>query len=119
MEPDRFASRVKKLPKWARDYIHHVSTFVGAEEVVSITSLAFCLVGFTVLGVSVRCPLANSRFRLAAGAGPWCCRRNRQRDWRRLRKRSSMMCPRILKVAYVSNLPRAGSYFSAALHGPK
>ena len=26
-----FATRVNKLPKWARDYIHNVQTFVGPE----------------------------------------------------------------------------------------
>jgi CRISPR/Cas system-associated endoribonuclease Cas2 len=39
MEPDAFARRVNKLPKWARDYIHHVSTFVGAVEVEELTQL--------------------------------------------------------------------------------
>ena len=33
MNPDAFARRINKLPKWARDYIHEVHTFVGAEEV--------------------------------------------------------------------------------------
>jgi glucose-6-phosphate 1-dehydrogenase len=36
MQPDDFSKRVNKLPKWARDYIHHVDTFVGAEEVQEI-----------------------------------------------------------------------------------
>ena len=36
MSPDAFSARINKLPKWARDYIHHVSTFVGAEEVQEI-----------------------------------------------------------------------------------
>ena len=39
MEPDAFSKRVNKLPKWARDYIHEVSTFVGAEEVQALTFL--------------------------------------------------------------------------------
>ena len=30
---------VNKLPKWARDYIYQVSTFVGAEEVQEICFL--------------------------------------------------------------------------------
>jgi hypothetical protein len=25
--------RIKRLPKWVREYLHHVDTFVGAEEV--------------------------------------------------------------------------------------
>ncbi|HYI92878.1 MAG TPA: hypothetical protein VEX68_05000 [Bryobacteraceae bacterium] len=25
--------RINKLPKWARDYLHHVHTFIGAPEV--------------------------------------------------------------------------------------
>ena len=28
--------RVNRLPKWAREYLHHVHTFVGAEEVQEI-----------------------------------------------------------------------------------
>jgi hypothetical protein len=31
--------RVNSLPKWARDYIHNVSTFVGASEVRELTYL--------------------------------------------------------------------------------
>jgi hypothetical protein len=34
-----FATRVNKLPKWARDYIHNVQTFVGAPEVEELTYL--------------------------------------------------------------------------------
>jgi hypothetical protein len=34
-----FASRIDRLPKWAQDYIHHVHTFVGAEEVEQLTQL--------------------------------------------------------------------------------
>jgi len=33
MKPETFSARINKLPRWARDYIHHVQTFVGAEEV--------------------------------------------------------------------------------------
>ena len=28
--------RIGRLPKWAREYFHHVDTFVGAEEVQEI-----------------------------------------------------------------------------------
>ena len=28
--------RIQRLPKWAREYLHHVDTFVGAEEVQEI-----------------------------------------------------------------------------------
>jgi hypothetical protein len=28
--------RINRLPKWAREYLHHVDTFVGAEEVQEI-----------------------------------------------------------------------------------
>lgn len=28
-----------KLPKWGRDYIHHLETFVGAEEAEKLTFL--------------------------------------------------------------------------------
>ena len=28
--------RIRRLPKWAREYFHHVDTFVGAEEVQEI-----------------------------------------------------------------------------------
>ena len=31
--------RINKLPKWARDYIHHIETFVGAPEVQELTFL--------------------------------------------------------------------------------
>jgi hypothetical protein len=33
------SDRVNKLPKWARDYIQNVQTFVGAEEVEELTRL--------------------------------------------------------------------------------
>jgi hypothetical protein len=35
-ELDPIWKRLEKYPKWVRDYIHHVSTFVGAEEVQEI-----------------------------------------------------------------------------------
>ena len=31
--------RINKLPKWARDYIHNVHSFVGALEVQELTFL--------------------------------------------------------------------------------
>ena len=40
--------RVNGLPKWAREYLHHVHTFVGAEEVQEIFFLRD-LVHFVVL----------------------------------------------------------------------
>lgn len=33
------SDRINRLPKWARDYIHRVQTFVGAEEVEELTRL--------------------------------------------------------------------------------
>jgi hypothetical protein len=33
VKPDPLVRRINKLPKWARDYIHNVHTFVGAPEV--------------------------------------------------------------------------------------
>ena len=39
MKPDALSARINKLPKWARDYIHNVSTFIGAEEVQELTYL--------------------------------------------------------------------------------
>jgi len=33
------SDRINKLPKWARDYIHHVHTFVGAPEVEELIYL--------------------------------------------------------------------------------
>jgi len=39
MDPDAFSTRINKLPKWARDYIHEVETFVGAEEVEELIFL--------------------------------------------------------------------------------
>jgi hypothetical protein len=33
------AKRINKLPKWARDFIHHIETFVGAEEVQELVYL--------------------------------------------------------------------------------
>jgi hypothetical protein len=35
-EPDPLWKRLEKYPKWIRDYVHHVQTFVGAEEVAEI-----------------------------------------------------------------------------------
>jgi hypothetical protein len=29
--------RINKLPKWARDYIHNVQTFLGAEKVEELS----------------------------------------------------------------------------------
>ncbi len=31
--------RINRLPKWAREYLHHVDTFVGAQEVQEIFNL--------------------------------------------------------------------------------
>jgi len=28
--------RINRLPKWAREFLHHVHTFIGAEEVEEI-----------------------------------------------------------------------------------
>jgi hypothetical protein len=39
MEPDALSARINKLPKWARDYIHQVHTFCGAEEVEELIQL--------------------------------------------------------------------------------
>ncbi len=33
------SERINKLPKWARDYIHHVHTFMGAPEVEELIYL--------------------------------------------------------------------------------
>jgi len=33
------SERINTLPKWARDYLHNVSTFVGAAEVQELTYL--------------------------------------------------------------------------------
>lgn len=33
------SDRINKLPKWARDYIHRVETFVGAPEVEELIQL--------------------------------------------------------------------------------
>jgi hypothetical protein len=39
MEPDALSTGINKLPKWARDYIHQVETFCGAEEVEELIQL--------------------------------------------------------------------------------
>jgi hypothetical protein len=39
LSPDALSRRINKLPKWARDYIHHVQTFVGAPEVAELSQL--------------------------------------------------------------------------------
>jgi len=39
VKPERISDRINKLPKWARDYIHQVHTFVGAEEVEELIYL--------------------------------------------------------------------------------
>jgi hypothetical protein len=36
LKPDLLSTRINKLPRWARDYINHVDTFVGAQEVQEI-----------------------------------------------------------------------------------
>jgi hypothetical protein len=36
LKPDLLSARINKLPRWARDYINHVDTFVGAQEVQEI-----------------------------------------------------------------------------------
>lgn len=41
MEPDALSRRMNKLPKWARDYIHQVETFIGAPEVQELTYLLY------------------------------------------------------------------------------
>lgn len=33
LKPKRVSERLNALPKWARDYIHHVQTLVGAPEI--------------------------------------------------------------------------------------
>ena len=38
-EPDPIWKRLEKYPKWIRDYIHNVNTFIGAEEVQELTYL--------------------------------------------------------------------------------
>jgi hypothetical protein len=38
-QPDALSRRINKLPKWARDYIHHVRTFVGAPEIEELIQL--------------------------------------------------------------------------------
>ena len=38
-EPDPVWKRLEKYPKWIRDYIHQVQTFVGADEVAEIIFL--------------------------------------------------------------------------------
>jgi hypothetical protein len=39
LKPARLSDRINKLPKWARDYIHNIHTFVGAPEVEELTYL--------------------------------------------------------------------------------
>src|SRR5438874_11064007 len=39
MKPDALSARINKLPKWARDFIHNIETFIGAEEVQELTFL--------------------------------------------------------------------------------
>jgi hypothetical protein len=39
VKPTDLATRINKLPKWGRDYIHNIRTFVGAEEVQELTFL--------------------------------------------------------------------------------
>jgi hypothetical protein len=39
VQPDALSQRINKLPKWARDFIMHVETFVGAEEVKELVYL--------------------------------------------------------------------------------
>lgn len=39
MKPDALSIRINKLPKWARDFIHNIETFIGAPEVEELTYL--------------------------------------------------------------------------------
>ena len=39
IKPDALSERINKPPGWAQDYIHHVHTFVSAEEVQEIVFL--------------------------------------------------------------------------------
>jgi hypothetical protein len=39
LEPDPVWKRLEKYPRWIRDYIHRVQTFVGADEVKEIIFL--------------------------------------------------------------------------------
>jgi hypothetical protein len=39
LQVDPVWKRLEKFPKWIRDYVHNVSTFVGAEEVQELTYL--------------------------------------------------------------------------------
>ena len=39
IEPDALSRRINRLPKWARDYIHNIETFIGTEEVQELTFL--------------------------------------------------------------------------------
>jgi hypothetical protein len=39
MKSDVLSARINKLPKWAREYLHNVHTFVGAPEVEELTFL--------------------------------------------------------------------------------
>jgi hypothetical protein len=39
VKPDVLSGRINKLPGWARDFIHQVETFVGAEEVQELVFL--------------------------------------------------------------------------------
>lgn len=38
-QQEYFAARFHKLPKWARDYVHLVETFIGAEEIKELVFL--------------------------------------------------------------------------------
>jgi hypothetical protein len=39
MKRSPLSARIYRLPKWARDYIHNVHTFIGAPEVQELTFL--------------------------------------------------------------------------------
>jgi hypothetical protein len=39
LQVDPVWKRLKKYPKWIRDYVHNVQTFIGAEEVQELTYL--------------------------------------------------------------------------------
>jgi hypothetical protein len=39
--PEITPERINRLPKWAREYLHHVDTFVGAQEVQEIFYLRY------------------------------------------------------------------------------
>jgi hypothetical protein len=74
---DLLSARINKLLRWARDYIHNIETFIGAEDVHDLTFLRDQNKALIKLVGELNHEIAGLKRRLAARAA------NTARDLRR------------------------------------